>query len=327
MDAKTLAAAAPQSALPEVGALRSVGLFLELAKARLAALVVVTAAAGFALASRGPSDPIAFVAVLLGTALTAFGANALNQVLEVDRDRRMERTRSRPLPSGQVGRGRATLWGVTSAVIGLAVLVAGTNLLTAGLALSVILLYLLAYTPLKVRTPLATAVGAVCGAIPPMMGWTAASGRLEPGAWVLFGVLFLWQMPHFLALAWLYRDDYARGGFRMLPSVDPTGAATGRLAMVHAVALLPVVAAAVLAGVSGRLFLAGSVVLTVAFATLAWEMLRHRTAPAARRLFLASLLYLPLVLGLMVADRDNRLLHRVAPVVAASTVAAPLPPG
>lgn len=327
MDAKPCAVAAAPRNPAATGALRSVGLFLELAKARLAALVVVTAAAGYALASRGEPDPLALVSVLLGTALTAFGANALNQVMEVERDRLMERTRSRPLPSGQVGRGRAAWWGLSSATVGLAVLAAGANLLTAGLALFVILLYLLAYTPLKVRTPLATAVGAVCGAIPPMMGWTAASGRLETGAWVLFGVLFLWQMPHFLALAWLYRDDYARGGFRMLPSVDPTGAATGRVALVHAVALLPVAVAAVLGGVSGRLFLTGTAALTLAFAALAWQMLKHRTAPAARRLFLASLLYLPLVLGLMVADRDNRLTPRVAPVVAASTVATPLPPG
>jgi heme o synthase len=320
VEANTAAVTATPRAAATAGIARTVGLYLELSKARLASLVVVTAAAGYALAARGQGTASELAAVLVGTALTAFGANALNQVLEIERDRRMRRTRSRPLPSGLLSLRRAVAFGSGSAGVGLVVLAVGSNLLTATLAAVVILLYLFAYTPLKVRTPLATAVGAVCGAIPPMMGWTAASGRLETGALILFGLLFLWQMPHFMALAWLYRDDYERGGFRMLPAVDPSGRATAAVALVHALALVPLAAAATASGLGGRVFLGGALALTLGFAALAWLMLRRRTAETARRLFLASLLYLPLVLGLMVADRDNRLRHQVA------TLAGPVAP-
>jgi protoheme IX farnesyltransferase len=283
-----------------------VRVYLELAKARLATLVVLTTVAGFVLASAGDVHLGTLLWAVVGTALTAFGANILNQCVEVERDRKMHRTRTRPLPAGDVTRSTATVWGVVSALVGLVVLLVGTNTLTAGLAALVILLYLLAYTPMKVLTPFNTVVGAVCGAIPPVMGWTAAAGRIEAGAWVLFGVLFLWQIPHFLALAWMYRDDYARGGFRMLSAVDTTGALTGRVAVVYALALLPVSVAAVAFEVSGALFLALSVPLGAAFALLAWQLMLHGTERAARRLFLASLIYLPLVLGLMVADATGR---------------------
>jgi protoheme IX farnesyltransferase len=279
-----------------------VKIYLELAKARLATLVVLTTVAGYLLAARGSVAVWTLLWTVLGTSLTAFGANILNQCMEMERDRLMLRTRARPLPAGRISRQRAARWGVISAITGLAVLAVGSNLLTAVLAMSVILLYLLVYTPLKVRSPLNTVVGAVCGAIPPMMGWTAAAGRLELGAWILFGVLFLWQIPHFLALAWLHREDYARGGFRMLPTVDRDGVLTGRVILLYALGLLPVCMAASLTGISGPLFLITSQVVGLAFAALAWHMMNRRTATAARRLFLASLLYLPVVLGLMVAD-------------------------
>jgi protoheme IX farnesyltransferase len=282
------------------GLVASVRIYLELAKARLATLVVLTTAVGYLLGARGQGSVWGLLWTLIGTALTAFGANILNQCREVERDARMERTRARPLPSGQISRSRAVRWGVWSAFLGLGVLAAGSNWLTAGLALGVIALYVLVYTPLKVTTPLNTLVGAVCGAIPPMMGWTAASGELEMGAWILFGILYLWQIPHFLALAWIYRDDYARGGFRMLPALDRQGTIVGRVVTINALALLPVCAAASAAGLAGVAFLLGSLALTVAFAVVAWTLSCHRTVQAARRLFLASLLYLPLVLGLMV---------------------------
>jgi protoheme IX farnesyltransferase len=285
---------------------RSVRLYLDLAKARLATLVVLTAVAGYVLGADGEIRFGTLVWTVIGTALTAFGANILNQVVEMDRDRLMERTRRRPLPSGQVTRTRAAVWGLASAAVGLAVLVAGTNLLTAALALTIILLYLLAYTPLKVRTSLNTVVGAVCGALPPVMGWTAATGEVSGGAWILFGVLFLWQIPHFLALDWIYRSDYARGGFRMLSAVDSSGVLTGRVALVYSLALLPVCAGAVWMGLSGGVFLVVSCLLGVGFSALAWQLMRHRTSRAARRLFLASLLYLPIVLGAMVADAPPR---------------------
>ncbi len=291
---------------PEMTARRILASYLELSKARLGALVVLTAFVGYVLGARGHLEMRVALAAVVGTALSAFGANILNQWWEVERDRLMHRTMSRPLPSGRVDRRVALVWGLVTAAAGLAILAAGTNRLTTGLSLFVILLYVLVYTPLKVRTPLNTVVGAVCGAIPPMMGWAAATGRLDAGAWILGGVLFAWQIPHFLALAWMYREDYQRGGFRMLPSVDLDGSLTGRLAFVYAAALLPITAALSAAGVTGATYLVASQVIGLAFLGLGWVFLRERSQRSARRLFLASILYLPIVLGFGVADMNHR---------------------
>ncbi len=291
---------------PGLTARRILASYLELSKARLGALVVLTALVGYVLGARGHLSLWVGLSAVVGTALSAFGANILNQWWEVERDGLMHRTRSRPLPSGRVDRRVALVWGLVSAAAGLAILAFGTNPLTTGLSLFVILLYVVVYTPLKVRTPLNTVIGAVCGAVPPMMGWAAATGRLDAGAWILGGILFVWQIPHFLALAWMYREDYARGGFRMLPAVDAEGRVTGRLAFVYAAALLPITAALSVAGVTGATFLVASQVVGLAFLALSWVFLRDRSQLAARRLFLASILYLPLVLGLGVADIDHR---------------------
>ena len=280
--------------------------YLELAKARLGALVVLTAFVGYILGARGEWSLTTGLAAVIGTALSAFGANILNQWWEVERDRKMLRTRNRPLPAGRVNRPMAATLGLVTGAAGLAVLALGTNWLTTGLSLFVILLYVLVYTPLKVRTPLNTVIGAVCGAVPPMMGWVAATGRLDAGAWILGGILFVWQIPHFLALAWLYREDYARGGFLMLPAVDSEGRLTGRLAFLYAAALLPVTAALSVSGTTGGIFLFASQIVGLAFVALGWVFLRQRSQQAARRLFLASILYLPVVLGLMVVDMDDR---------------------
>jgi protoheme IX farnesyltransferase len=312
----------PHTAEVTVGAAapfrRWLGYYLELAKARLAGLVVLTTIVGYVLAARGGFDLEVLGWTILGTTLTAFGANILNQWLETDRDRQMERTRNRPLPAGKVTRKTALTWGLLSAAVGLVILDLGTNRLTAGLSLFVILLYVLVYTPLKVRTPLNTAVGAICGAVPPMMGWTAATGQLELGAWILGGILFIWQVPHFLALAWMYRDDYARGGFKMMPTADPDGSMTGRAAFIHAIALLPITGALAAVGVTGMTYLVASQVVGLGFAALGWSFARHRARPNARRLFLASIIYLPVLLGLMVTDMDDRIarlagLHRPGP--------------
>ena len=289
------------------GLYRQVGFYLELAKARLAALVVLTAIVGYVLAARGSFDLAIFSWTVLGTTLTAFGANILNQWMEADRDGRMDRTRNRPLPAGHVSRPTALVWGLISAAVGLVVLDQGTNRLTAALSLFVIVLYVGVYTPLKTRTPLNTAVGAVCGAVPPMMGWTAAAGQLQLGAWILGGILFIWQVPHFLALAWMYRDDYARGGFRMMPAADPDGSATGRAALIHAIALLPITGALAAAGVTGMTYLVGSQIVGLGFVALGWSFARRRVGLNARKLFLASIIYLPILLGLMVTDMDDRL--------------------
>ena len=286
------------------GARQLVGCYLELSKARLASFVVLTAVVGYLLGAHGEARLSGLAWIAVGTALSAFGANILNQLLEADRDRLMERTRGRPLPSHRVSRREAAVWGLASAAAGLTALAAGTNWLTTGLSLFVILLYVLVYTPLKVRTPFNTAVGAVCGAVPPMMGWTAGAGRLELGAWILFGILFFWQVPHFLSLAWLYRTDYERGGFRMMPSVDRDGDLTGRLAVLYAAALLPITAALSWTGLSGTVFLVCSQLLGIGFAIVGWKFLRLRSQTAARRLFLASIVYLPLLMVLMVGDRN-----------------------
>ena len=280
--------------------------YLELAKARLGALVVLTAFVGYVLGARGNVSLSGLAAAVVGTALSSFGANILNQWWEAEPDSRMLRTRERPLPAGRIDRRMAAVLGLVTAALGLAILAVGTNRLTTVLSLFVILLYVLVYTPLKVRTPFNTVVGAVCGAVPPMMGWAAATGRLDAGAWILGGILFAWQIPHFLALAWLYRDDYARGGFRMLPAVDREGRLTGRLAFVYAAALLPITAALSAFGVTGGAYLVTSQAVGLAFVGLGWVFLRARSQLAARRLFLASILYLPVLLGLMVVDVDDR---------------------
>jgi protoheme IX farnesyltransferase len=291
----------------EPGTLRSlISDYLELAKARLGALVVLTAFVGYVLGARGDFSLASLTATVAGTALSAFGANILNQWREAERDSLMLRTRERPLPAGRISGRAAAFLGLLTAFVGLVILAAGTNRLTTLLSLFVILVYVLVYTPLKVKTPLNTVVGAVCGAVPPMMGWTAATGRLDAGAWILGGILFAWQIPHFLALAWLYREDYARGGFRMLPAVDREGRLTGRLAFLYAAALLPITAALSAYGVTGGAYLATSQAIGVAFLALGWIFLRTRNRPAARRLFLASILYLPVLLGLMVVDMDDR---------------------
>jgi protoheme IX farnesyltransferase len=297
--------------------------YLELAKARLGALVVLTAFVGYVLGSRGEVSLAGLVATVVGTALSSFGANILNQWWESERDRLMLRTRERPLPAGRIGRRDAAILGIVTASLGLAVLAVGTNWLTTLLSIFVILVYVLVYTPLKVRTPLNTVIGAVCGAVPPMMGWAAATGRLDAGAWILGGILFAWQIPHFLALAWLYREDYARGGFVMLPAVDGEGRLTGRLAFLYAAALLPITAALSAFGVTGSAFLLTSQVIGLAFVALGWLFLRTRNQLTARRLFLASILYLPVLLGLMVIDVDDRAVRGGEVATASARSASP----
>ncbi|HTO89035.1 MAG TPA: heme o synthase [Thermoanaerobaculia bacterium] len=276
--------------------------FLELAKPRITFLVVVTAAVGYALGA-AVFQPGAFLAVLFGTALVAGGASALNQHAERDFDARMLRTRGRPLPSGRLAPGEALSFGLAISSGGLAVLSLGTNWLTVALGLAALVSYVFAYTPLKRVTSLCTVVGAVPGAIPPVMGWAAARGTLDRTAWALFAILALWQLPHFLALSWIYREDYARAGFPMLAVSDEDGASTGRQALLYAAALLPVTLAAGLFAQAGAIFLVGALGSGLAFLACAAAFARRREISWARRLFLASVLHLPTVLCLMVFDR------------------------
>jgi protoheme IX farnesyltransferase len=276
--------------------------FLELSKPRITSLVVVTAAVGYALGA-GVFQTGVFLAVLAGTALVAGGASVLNQYAERDFDARMLRTRHRPLPAGRLQPAEALAFGLVLSAAGLTLLGAGTNALTAALGLAASASYVLLYTPLKRVTSLCTVVGAIPGAIPPLMGWAAARGGLDRTAWALFSILFLWQLPHFLALAWMYREDYARGGFPMLAVSDADGSSTGRQALLYSAALLPVTLAAGLFAGAGPVFLWGGLAAGLAFLAGAALFARRREIAWARRLFLASVLYLPAVLGLMVFDR------------------------
>jgi protoheme IX farnesyltransferase len=230
------------------------------------------------------------------------GANGLNQWWEAERDARMTRTRNRPLPSGRLPARAGFAFSVAVTVLGTALLIQFVNALTAGLALASWAIYLFAYTPLKPRSTLNTLVGAVSGAVPPVMGWTAATGRLESGAWVLFAILFVWQIPHFLAIAWVHRRDYDAGGFRMLPVIDPTGRATFRIVVLYCVALLPATYSAALLGLSGWIYLAGATVLGLGLLRAGFRLYRDRSAESARRLFLASIAYLPTLFLLMLLD-------------------------
>jgi protoheme IX farnesyltransferase len=278
------------------------GVFLELTKPRITALVLVTAAVGYAVGAGRGLDPFAFVALLAGTAMVAGGASALNQYSERELDARMERTRRRPLPSGRVAPGEALGFGLAISIGGLAVL-AAINPLTALLGAVALTSYALLYTPLKRVTSLCTVVGAVPGAIPPLMGWAAARGSLSAGAWALFGILFLWQLPHFLAIGWMYREDYARGGFPMLTVTDPDGASTGRQMMLYSAALVPVTLLAGALASAGVGYLSGALALGILFFAGSARFFRKPSLAAARLLFLVSILYLPIVLGLMVFDR------------------------
>ncbi len=277
-------------------------LYAELTKPGLTGLVVVTTGLGYLLAAAGSVDWWRLSLAIAGTALVAGGANGLNQWWEVARDALMKRTRDRPFPSGRLSSRGGVTFSLSISLVGVFVLFAGVHVLAAGLALISWVVYLFLYTPLKPRTTLNTIVGAVCGGIPPVIGWTAATGSLEPAAFVLFSILFVWQIPHFLAIAWVYRDEYAGAGFRMLPVVDPAGRATFRIVVVYCLVLLPVAYSAALVGISGWMYLFGSTVLGVTMLVAALRLYRDRSAEAARRLFLTSIAYLPLLLILMLLD-------------------------
>lgn len=274
--------------------------YWELTKPGITRLVVLTAAAGFLLGTRGAVDWALFTHALLGTALVAGGTNALNQWWERDADARMHRTRLRPLPAGRLRPSDALAFAVIIAMAGTLWLGVFVDRLTALLAALSLVSYVFAYTPLKRRTPLALFVGAVPGALPILGGWTAAGAGLTVAGWVLFSILFCWQLPHFLALGWLYRDDYVRGDFAMLSRGDPDGQVTARQALWFAAALVLVSLAPVRVGLAGTPYLVGAIVLGVALLGWSVEMMRHPSPARARRLFLASVLYLPTLLLLLV---------------------------
>jgi protoheme IX farnesyltransferase len=275
--------------------------YIALTKPRLNLLVVATSAAGYYLgASSGPAVwPMA--QAVAGTALVAGGAAVLNQVYERDTDALMRRTRMRPLPDGRVPAADARMFGLALAACGLALLAVRANLLAASLAAATLVVYLLVYTPMKRHSSFATLIGAVPGALPPLIGWTASHGSLSTGGAALFAIVFLWQIPHFMAIAWLYRDDYGKAGFPMLPVIEPDGRKTGRQAALYAAALLPTSLVPGAIGLSEWPYLAIALVLGIALLWLSVEFARARSDRSARALFFASIAYLPLLWIAMMA--------------------------
>jgi protoheme IX farnesyltransferase len=277
--------------------------YVALAKPRLNLLVVASTLAGYAM---GDGEALGFLRVaglLLGTGLVAGGASAFNQVMERDLDALMRRTRNRPMAAQRLHPLEGLLFGTAITLVGVLLIVASANLLAAEVAIATMLIYAVIYTPLKRRSSFSTVIGAIPGALPPIIGWAAASNELPVKAWTLFGILFLWQLPHFLAIAWMYREDYARAGYPMLPVIEPDGHSTGRQAVAYAAALLPVSLAPTPLHMAGDVYFAGALVLGVASLWLAVAFARSRAVRDARRLFFGSLMYLPLIWALMIADK------------------------
>jgi heme o synthase len=280
-----------------------VAVYSDLVKARLTTLVLLTTLVGFYIGFRGPMDYLLMFHTLFGTALVAAGAAALNQLLEREYDAKMRRTADRPLPSGRLQPVTVMLFGGVCAVAGLIYLALLVNPLTTVLGAVSLISYLFIYTPLKRMTWLNTAVGAVPGALPPLMGWAAARGELAGGGWALFAILAFWQLPHFFAIAWMYRDEYAKAGFKMLPNVDPDGSRTAQQAISHTLGLLPISLAPFLFHLVGPVYLTGAILLGAGYLWCAMRFGREMSIASARRLFFASIAYLPLLLAAMVLDK------------------------
>ena len=275
----------------------------DLVKARLTALVLLTTYVGFYLGWRGAMNYGLMLHTLFGTALVASGASALNQLLEREYDAKMRRTASRPLPSGRMQPAIVTLLGGVSSVAGLVYLAVFVNHLTSVLAAVTLVSYVFIYTPLKRMTWANTLVGAIPGALPPLMGWTAARGELSGEGWALFAILAFWQIPHFMAIAWLYRDEYAKAGFKMLPMIDPDGRRTGQQSVSHTVGLFIVSLCPFLMKMDGPVYLALAVGLGLGYFWCAVRFARQLTPRRARQLFLASIIYLPFLLAAMVLNK------------------------
>lgn len=277
--------------------------FADLVKARLTTLVLLTTLVGFYLGWRGEMNFVLMFHALMGTALVAAGASALNQLLERDYDAKMRRTMDRPLPSGRLQPVTVMIFGGVSSVAGLMYLALAVNLLTSVIGAVTLISYLFIYTPLKRVTWLNTAIGAVPGAMPPLMGWTAARGEMSSEGWALFAILFFWQLPHFFAIAWLYKDEYAKAGFKMLPGIDPDGRRTAQQAVSNTLTLLAMSLFPFVFKMAGTTYLVSALVLGAGFLWCAIRFARQLTATRARQLFFASIIYLPLLLALMVWDK------------------------
>jgi protoheme IX farnesyltransferase len=280
--------------------------YIALTKPRITWLILMSTGVGYFFGLKaGSAHWIWLVHTLIGTALIASGTAALNQYYERDADTLMRRTAGRPLPTGKMTASRALLFGIVLAVLGFGELALGVNLLAALLGAFTLASYLFIYTPLKQRSHLSTVIGALPGAMPPLIGYAASHGSLTPEAWTLFAILFIWQFPHFLAIAWMYREDYARAGILMLPVVEPDGMSTGRQIVLYASTLIPVSLFPVLLGMSGKVYLVGALILGGWFLYTGVRVAFDLTNVRARRVLLASIIYLPVIYGLMIFDRPS----------------------
>jgi heme o synthase len=277
--------------------------FADLVKARLTMLVLLTTLVGFYLGWRGAMNFALMFHALFGTALIASGAAALNQLIEREHDAKMRRTASRPLPSGRLQPATVAIFGGVISVVGLVYLAVAVNPLTSVIGAVTSISYLFIYTPLKRVTWTNTLIGAIPGALPPLMGWTAARNELGGEGWALFAILAFWQLPHFFAIAWLYRDEYAKAGFVMLPNIDPDGTRTAQQSVSNTIALMIVSLFPFTLGVSGKIYLVAALVLGAGFLFCAIQFARQLTTRSARRLFFASIIYLPLLLVALVLDK------------------------
>ena len=301
MDTVTAAAAIENDKV--IGVKEKAAAYAELTKPRIAILLVLTAAAGFYLGTSGSFNLLLFSNFIIATTLLAFGVATLNQYWERDLDGLMDRTATRPLPTGRVTPNEALIFGIVQCVIAEAYLLLAVNPLTALLGLVVIVGYVLVYTPLKTRTTASTAIGALPGALPPLMGWTAATGEITLVAWALFTIQFLWQFPHFMAIAWMYRADYAKAGILMLPVVEPEGRLTGRQIVMFSIMLFPVALAPFFLNLSGLIYLIGAAVLGTWFVWVSVQAAIAKTDKKARMVLLVSVIYLPVLFIFMVADK------------------------
>jgi protoheme IX farnesyltransferase len=298
-----------ENLIPEVQPVASAGArarivaYTELTKPRIAFMLVLTSAAGFYLGSHDSFRLEHFLYSMLGIALLAFGVATLNQYIERQLDAKMERTAGRPLPTGRLTHVEALIFGIVLTVAAEIVLYFAINALTAILGLVVIVGYVFVYTPLKTRTSVSTAIGAIPGAMPPLMGWTAATNEITIGAWILFAILFLWQFPHFLSIAWMYREQYQRAGILMLPVVEPAGNLTARQIVLFTLMLIPVSFAPFFFAMSGLVYLLAAILLGGIFLAASIQVARTKSNQSARRLLLTSVLYLPLLLLFMSLDK------------------------
>lgn len=287
----------------EIGLRERIVAYVELTKPRIAILLVLTSAAGFYMGTKGTFDVVLFVNMLIAITLLAFGVATLNQYWERDLDELMPRTAARPLPTGRITPAEALFFGLAQCLIAEVYLALAVNMLTAFLGAMVIVGYVLVYTPLKTRTSASTAIGAIPGALPPLMGWTAAANDISIGAWALFAMQFLWQFPHFLSIAWIFRKEYANAGIKMLPAVEPDGKITARQIVLFSLMLLPTSLAPFFFGLSGMVFLIGATIIGLWMLYASIVAARAKTDEANKRLLLVTVIYLPVLFILMVADK------------------------